>query len=260
MRTCIGFPSYSSIAAWSTSAAMNAAYPVTNLSDMINLRRGAATTANGAAEFDFVLSSAQPIQLVSLINHNLQAGATVDIKLYSDSFSTLVFDSGTVSVWPASTSAAPPFTPCCPVLLPSPVAALTGKVTIAPGSQIIQLSAIDLAGAALWDQITSAQSRGFNPQTQKIKAPGGGYHNFPQWNPRTFVGHQDAQARAQLESTMLDFKSLGLSRPFVFVRDIDDPTVWPREAYVATHKTLQNSVTDGPESGSDDFSIEEYLG
>lgn len=260
MRAVVGFPSYSSITTWSSiTGTWDANYPVTNLADLLRLRRVAKATSSGAVALSFTLASAQTIGLVSLAHHNLSALATVRLRLYSDVLTTEVYDSGLISP-PAPVAN---YAQMLPMLIPIPRAALTGRLDITPysGDPDVLLGAVDVAQAYLWSDVTTSQQRGFVPSGQRIAQAGGGDANMRQWSPRTFIGERDVVTRAEIESTILDFqKYAGLSNPFAFVRDIDDPTVWPRESYLARNKPISNSVINGPENGKHAFAFNEHLG
>lgn len=262
MRTVVGFPSYSSIATWTNEfGTWDPDFPVTNVGDLLRLRRVTKATSTGVVEIGFQLAAPQMINLVSLIHHNLLPDCIVNVALYSDNaFADIVLGIGGISPPPAVGNLPQTF----PVLLAdAPVAVMSGLINMTPaGTEPLPiLGAIDIAQAYIWKDVTVPQQRGFAPSGQRLAQPGGTDANMRQWSPRTFTGERDVVTRAEIESTILDFQShTRLSQPFVFVRDIDDPNTWAREAYLARNKPLANSTVNEPENGKHAFTFQEHLG
>ena len=264
MRTVFGFPSYGSLATWSAiTNTWSTSYPLSNLSALATPRRVSVAAATGAAAMSFAFSAAKSVQLVSLIGTNLTSSATLRVRLYSDNLTTMVADSGTVSAWPTTAPLSQYGPPTRPVLFSSPVSALTGRIDITPGGSdpAVQIASVDISGSIIVSDIMSDLQRGFATSGFRVAIPGGIDVARRQWQPRSFVGNRAVVAQSEIDTTWLDFQSdFRLSTPFVFCRDIDDSTCWPREAFQARNAALNPLGMIGPMQAKISISITEHLG
>lgn len=75
--------------------------PLTNLQSRIISKVARSVDLQfTSTKFNVVLDRARLVQVMALVNHNLSANASYRIRAYSDSFTTLVYDSGVTPVWP----------------------------------------------------------------------------------------------------------------------------------------------------------------
>lgn len=98
----LGFPNRIDAATLS-GGSWQASLPLTNLKNRTlgKVARSADALA-ASTKFDLDLGAEKNIRLLSLINHNLSLDATVQIKASATAdFAVLLYDSGTVDVWPA---------------------------------------------------------------------------------------------------------------------------------------------------------------
>lgn len=88
-----------------TAGSWNASYPLDNLKDYRVAKKARTADALAAStKLRFALASSAYIGAVSLIATNASTAATYQVKLFSDSgFTTTVYDSGSVTLYPAGT-------------------------------------------------------------------------------------------------------------------------------------------------------------
>jgi hypothetical protein len=89
----VTFAAYGS---WSTSL------PLNNIKTRQLSKKARSTNAvNSSTKLRFALDEERVIGSVAIVNHNMQKDATWRYRVYSDSgYSTLVYDSDTINVWP----------------------------------------------------------------------------------------------------------------------------------------------------------------
>jgi hypothetical protein len=77
--------------------------PLTNLQSRVIAKKARSTDAvNASTKFEIELDKGRPMLAIALAGHNLSADAQWRVRFYTDyAQTTLVWDSGTVDVWPA---------------------------------------------------------------------------------------------------------------------------------------------------------------
>jgi hypothetical protein len=264
MRTGVGFPSYGSLGLpWTAvTGAWSAGYPLSNVADLINLRRPGVASAAGARSISFILPASGLIGMVALIHHTLVAGDTVRVRLYSNNNPVA---SNTANLVSDSTTIVPALSPYYPALLPvvpgAAITAMSGLIDITT-SQTVQIGAVEVAGFYNWYDTDRSRTFGFDTQDQRLAQPGGIDANMRQWSPRVIQGKRTLVSRTtELDTTWIDFQAtMRLAQPFVWLWNADDTTTWPREAFMAKNQPLANAVATADPAGVLTFNFEEHLG
>lgn len=90
-------------ATFATYGSWEASLPLDNIKNRTLSKVARSTSAaNADTKFRFSLVKARIVGAVALVNHNLSTLATWRYKVFADSgYSTLLFDSGVLDVWPA---------------------------------------------------------------------------------------------------------------------------------------------------------------
>jgi len=101
-NTIIGYQNRIDAATFAAYGSWSTTLPLTNIKTRSLSRKARSTNAaNSSTKLRFALNSARVIGSVAIVNHNMQKDATWRYRVYSDSvYSTLVYDSGTINVWP----------------------------------------------------------------------------------------------------------------------------------------------------------------
>lgn len=101
-NTIIGYQNRIDAATFATYGSWSTTLPLTNIKTRSLSRKARSTNAaNSSTKLRFSLDSSRVIGSVAIVNHNMQKDATWRYRVYSDSgYSTLVYDSGTINVWP----------------------------------------------------------------------------------------------------------------------------------------------------------------
>jgi len=101
-NTIIGYQNRIDAATFAAYGSWSTTLPLTNIKTRSLSRKARSTNAaNSSTKLRFSLDSARVIGSVAIVNHNMQKDATWRYRVYSDSgYSTLVYDSGTINVWP----------------------------------------------------------------------------------------------------------------------------------------------------------------
>lgn len=101
-NTIIGYQNRIDAATFAAYGSWSTTLPLTNIKTRSLSRKARSTNAaNSSTKLRFSLDSACVIGSVAIVNHNIQKDATWRYRVYSDSgYSTLVYDSGTINVWP----------------------------------------------------------------------------------------------------------------------------------------------------------------
>ena len=261
----IGYPSYASRATWITQGpAALAAFPVTNLGNLLSPRKPCVSSQAAAITFSFALPAAVTgINLVTLLHHNLSLAAMVSLQLFSDTArQTKVYDSGAMPAWPTGAMSAY-FAAARPIYVPNGLVVGSGNVVIAPanGDPPVSMGAIDVAQAWQLPNLDVGMQRGLTSQASRYTQASGVPANMRQFSPRMFKGTRKVVDFSEAVSIGMDFYSeFGRHKPFVFVRDINDPVVWLREAFLCRNATLPKAVNNGLVASSLDYDLVEYLG
>jgi hypothetical protein len=101
-NTIIGYQNRIDAATFAAYGSWSTTLPLINIKTRSLSRKARSTnTANSSTKLRFSLDSERIIGSVAIVNHNMQKDATWRYRVYSDSgYSTLVYDSGTINVWP----------------------------------------------------------------------------------------------------------------------------------------------------------------
>jgi hypothetical protein len=101
-NTIIGYQNRIDAATFAAYGSWSGTLPLTNIKTRSLSRKARSTNAvNSSTKLRFSLDSARVIGSVAIVNHNMQKDATWRYRVYSDSgYSTLIYDSGTINVWP----------------------------------------------------------------------------------------------------------------------------------------------------------------
>ena len=101
-NTIIGYQNRIDAATFGVYGSWSTTLPLTNIKTRQLSKKARSTNAvNASTKLRFTLDSERIIGSVAIVNHNMQKDATWRYRVYSDSgYSTLVYDSGTINVWP----------------------------------------------------------------------------------------------------------------------------------------------------------------
>ena len=101
-NTIIGYKNRIDAATFAAYGSWSTTLPLTNIKTRQLSKKARSTNAvNASTKLRFALDSERIIGSVAIVNHNMQKDATWRYRVYSDSgYSTLVYDSGTINVWP----------------------------------------------------------------------------------------------------------------------------------------------------------------
>jgi hypothetical protein len=265
MRSGASFPSWADQATWSVlSGTADPLFPPSNLADLASPRSPAAATDTGALSLKFVLPAARSIRFVGLIHHNAPAGATLQLRLYSDAAQTgLLYDTGSVLAWPAGSAPVSGYPAVRPIFLPAAVTALSGRLDLAARADGTPwaVGGVELSGWYEWQDVAVPRAVGFDPQAVSSDAGDGVAHVTRAWSPRQFAGTRELVDQSELETTALDFqREKRLSRPFVWAMDLDDPATWARECALVVNERVPPGVVYDFGAGRSAFAFREHLG
>jgi len=253
--------SQASSAVWTLNTGTpNTAYPIANLTDLINICNPFKfTPVANAAEFAFVLPAPAMIQFLAFIRHTISTG-TMRVRLWSDNnpdpvgnAAHIVYDSTAVNVWPGGSGGLiAGYSPTRPFLLPAPVTAQSGLITFAsinPTSRSI--GGFEISQFLPWD-ISEGAEFGFSTDAPSPIVMGGG-DDTPVTNLiRTANGQTDFLSTDISTRASIDFmQTTGLQRPFVFVQEYTDATTWARWCFLARNSSLPPLI--GAIFGHDQF-------
>ncbi len=271
MRGCVGFPSYLPIASiTSDDGGWSTAYPSSNLLNQLYPSQIGQGAAAGNRTVTIGLSSAQSIQFLALINHNASAAQTPQFEFTLKLAGSTVYDSGVQAFgFPSPALPPTPTTPQIPAyiqnqpwLLASPVLADTVVIQLYAPAWKWSVGAVEIAAAYLWPDLSYPDmQRGFATTSVRVRQPGGVDYIMTQLVARMFSGARNAVALSELTTTVVDLqKDTKLSRPFVFVRDIDDQTCWPRECFLARNSKIEMPTSTNLAFGKHQIDlVEHYL-
>lgn len=257
IRSAIGFPSRLSTATMAMiTGAAAAAFPVTNLADLRQIRRVFKASASGAIAFKATLSANAAAQFVALVHHNGVDGATYRFRTYSDaSLTTLVDDSGTLSF---SALDASEFSHVTPYAMSASVSARVVRVDLSDIGVPWVIGGLEVAGLWAFDDL-SRRERGLQARDSVSSVGDGVRHGTRQWSPRTVGLGRVIDATVE-GLTALDFlNGKGRANPFVLVRSLEEASTWPREAMLATNATLKGMQKSIGVRGDIELDLREHL-
>jgi hypothetical protein len=217
-------------------------YPVTGLADPIRIAEVARVTpATGAAAFKAALTADQSVDFFALAGHTLPAGATVRFRGYSDAAATLQVADTTATTIPTPVS---PWRQTFPAVLSAPVTIRAVRVDIAnAGADPIDIGACIVGRFWEWPWITAGMTAGLRAGGGDIDLIGGGSVGRDVTKLRTREGQISYLDLSTSSTTGLDHqKRNALTRPFVFIEDLDTPANWPRDCFLAVNSDLPASV------------------
>lgn len=237
MTTGFSVDSYSAAAAWAgVTGAYSADYPAANLGNLEEPTKVARVTpAGGVAAFTAVMAAAGAVRIVALVHHDIAAGATLRVRLFTDAGMTvLAHDSGTVAFWPTGSAPDEDFLSVRPYILGAEVTAAAARVDIGGLASPIDIGCCELA--RFWDfgGISDGIDIGFDPRTPALQLAGGASDGVDQWMPQILNGQVDYMALAIAASEGIDFHKLkGTAYPFVVVDDYANAATWATNCFFA---------------------------
>jgi hypothetical protein len=261
----------SASAVWASAEAWSADHPVTALSDLINIREIAQATDSGQRTLTFVLPAAVSIQFIAMIHHNGVSGTRWRIRLFSDddpdivgNAGAIVDDSGILQVWPSDPGELL-YPSTRPHLFEAPVTARSGHITLYSRASIDnqpwEIGGFEIAQWWPWTDVEVPRERGMSNTDVVSEQPDSVDHVMKQWAPRIWSGSRGVVDQAELETTAIDFmRDRGLTKPFVFVWNINDPATWLREAMLVRNTKAPPAVFQLLDIGRIDFKFTEHLG
>jgi hypothetical protein len=101
-NTIIGYQNRIDAATFAAYGSWSTSLPLTNIKTrQLSKKARSTNAANSSTKLRFALDEERIIGSVAIVNHNMQKDATWRYRVYSDSgYATLVYDSGTINVWP----------------------------------------------------------------------------------------------------------------------------------------------------------------
>jgi hypothetical protein len=101
-NTIIGYQNRIDAATFTAYGSWSTSLPLTNIKTrQLSKKARSTNSVNSSTKLRFALDAERIIGSVAIVNHNMQKDATWRYRVYSDSgYSTLVYDSGTLNVWP----------------------------------------------------------------------------------------------------------------------------------------------------------------
>lgn len=262
MKSGISFPSVARGVEWFEQEAAHPDFPVSNLSNLEELRRVTRAAAPGnfsmAANFD----GQHDVDFVALIHHNAPPGATVRVVLYAtpDLIAPYAYDSGQIPVWPEG-SADAGYPNVRPILLPAPVSAAGIYVALSNmGGVTCELGGVEVGRFWAWPDVLVPREIGIKSGATSVPMGSGVSHITRQWSPRTVSGSRDLASVSDVEEKLVDHhRTNGLHRTFVWCWDAEDPATWARQAMAVTNSDLPAGVREDYQSGRINFAFREQL-
>lgn len=261
MRGGVSFPSYE--AAWSAgTGTWSADHPPSALADLGSPRSVALCTGAGVKVCTATLTTPRPIRFVGLVHHTAAAGDTVSITLFSSGAPDPVANAANI-VHQASGLAFPDpvdgYAAVYPHLLEAEVTVGAVHLEFDTAGDL-EIGAVELSGWWEWADVEVDREFGIASGAQSFGYADGVAHVTAMWSPRVLRGSRALVDLAELDVTGLDFQlEKGLSRPFVFVADVDDSDTWARQALLAVNERVPPLAAAGTTSGRLSFALREHL-
>jgi hypothetical protein len=103
-NTIIGYQNRIDAATFSAYGSWSTSLPLTNIKTrQLSKKARSTNAANSSTKLRFSTDIERIVSTLGIIAHNLSVSATWRYRVYSDSgYATLVYDSGTLDVWPSS--------------------------------------------------------------------------------------------------------------------------------------------------------------
>ena len=103
-NTIIGYQNRIDAATFAAYGSWSTTLPLTNIKTrQLSKKARSTNAANSSTKLRFALDIDRIVSTLGVIAHNLTVSATWRYRVYSDSaYTTLVYDSGTLNVWPSS--------------------------------------------------------------------------------------------------------------------------------------------------------------
>lgn len=267
--SALSFPSYSTEAVFASADAWSTP-PSSVLGDLTRPRMRAVATTSGLRTITFTLPVQRQIQFIGLVHHNGSLLARFRVYLFSDNnpdpvgnVANIVYDSGPAAPWGIA-AAVPQFAGVRPFVLPAAIGVQSGAIVLNSRAAVDaipwQLGGVEISGIWSFTDIDVAREFGLKETVQYEDAGGGVQHAISQWTPRTLKFKRKAVARAELETTAMDFfAEKRRTKPFVWMYD-KDSTSWSHQCFLVHNRTLPNIVTNTAATGSVAFDLIEHLG
>lgn len=237
MRTGVVFPSYASETVWAeTITGWTANFPLQNVSDLVRPSKIARAAAAGDHNISGTFPANRLVQAVCMIGHNVTAGSTFALALWSGpgATGTALATSPTLT-W----NAAGGYRAIYPFVFSQAYNARSVQIYINDTSAALEIAAIEVGGFWEWPGIGYGRELGVSSDEDEIQLVGGASYRPDRATPRQINGQVDLMAMARTSTTGLDFqKGVDLQRPFVWAEDFDDPTTWARKCLLARNLAL----------------------
>jgi hypothetical protein len=103
-NTIIGYQNRIDAATFAAYGSWSTSLPLTNIKTrQLSKKARSTNAANSSTKLRFALDIDRIVSTLGIIAHNLSVDSTWRYRVYSDSgYATLVYDSGTLNVWPSS--------------------------------------------------------------------------------------------------------------------------------------------------------------
>lgn len=262
MRSGVCYPSHARSAVWSvTGGTADADFPVTNLSNLDEIRRVFTASAAGARNILFTLPSVQSVDFLAFIHHNATWDSTFRIRLSAglDGSVAPLYDSGVTPFWPGGNQNVD-YPAVRPVRLPAPVSIRSGHIQLSATAVAWEMGGVDIGRFWDWENVAVPRSLGVDSRSVQFDASRGSAHVMRQWSPRIVSGSREVVAQTELDQTLLDFQATnGFHRPFTWAEDVDDPATWARQCMLVRNESLPPGVATGYEVGRQAFAFVEHL-
>ena len=260
MTSGICFPSLAWRTTWTiTGGAANVDFPVTNLTNLDEIRKVFVANAAGAVNILFTFPELQSIDFFAFLHHNADQAATFRLRVSAGLDATVgtLYDSGVSPFWMPGTSKTR-FASIRPVLLPAPVTIRSAHIQLSAMAAPWEIGGVDVGRFWPWNVEVN---REIGLDTRSTSSSSGSIeHVTQQWAPRVVSGQRELVTQNEVDMTFLDFqKTHGLNRPFVWVSDIEDPLTWGREAMLVTNNSLPAGRAVDYDQGKMSFAFREHL-
>lgn len=222
---------------------VDANYPVSNLLDLVQTTKvSRIAPVAGATSLDFSLSTPLGASFFALIGHNQVSPAQMRVIGYSGAHAagSVIYDSGTLSIWPSSGPMAN-FQSIRPLLITTPTAILSLIVHFGGlVGTFLEIGSIFLGEYVELPGVGPGKQFGFTNRLTPIDIVGGGADPpAPEFLPRTLSADLPFVALGFDANRMQDFQRFnGTSQPMVYIEDYDDPSTWARRSMVCTNQDL----------------------
>lgn len=236
------FPAYGHEATY-FGGGWSVGFPLQNLADLVRPSKVARAVDIGTASIALNFPSSRTIQAVAVIGHNLPAGGTFSVSVYSGADFTGGYVAGT-GMMPVSGGAFPSgYRRIALYRFPTPVVGRSVYFTFGGLDATLQIEAVEVGGFWEWP-MGFGREIGVATADREIELAGGSsYQLGSNRRARTVSGQVDLMKMEETASKGLDFqKGLDIQRPFVWAEDWTDPASWARKCLLVRNLELSPMV------------------